>query len=146
MHTDSTKLNRKILTLRTNIDREVKIQKSHITKKDLLLDYSKLTFDGKKQSYSKAMGAMQNELTKAAKGLCTLNRIKWAQVPTTNNWYDKLRMNVSASCSPNALIKLTNRLKENSTIYNIESFRATKDRRKALLNINIQIVAFRTNK
>jgi len=143
---DTNKLHREILSLQTNIARETDIAKHHYTKKSLLLDYSKLTFDGKKQSYSKAMGAMQNQLASSAKGLCDVKRIKWAQVPSRDGWYDKLRMNVSLSCTPNNLIKLTNSLKKKPTIYNVENFRVSRDRRKPLLNIAIQLVAFRRHK
>ena len=143
MKKDTTKLHREVLSLQTNIAREINIAKQHYTKESLLLDYSKLTFDGKKYSYSQAMGEMQNQLSSSADGLCNVKRMKWAQVPSRDGWYDKLRMNVSLSCTPNNLIKLTNALKAKPTIYNVENFRVTRDRNKALLNITIQLVAFR---
>ena len=143
---DTAKLHRKILNLETNIAREIDIAKQHHTKESLLLDYSKLTFDGKKYSYSQAMGEMQNQLASSAKDLCDVKQMKWAQVPSRDVWYDKLRMNVSLSCSPNNLIKLTNSLKNKPTIYNVENFRVTQDTRKSLLNITIQLVAFRRHK
>jgi len=143
---DTSKLHREILSLQTNIAREADIEKHHYTKDSLLLDYSKLTFDGKKLSYSQAMGKMQNQLASSAKGICDVKRIKWAQVPSQDGWYDKLRMNVSLSCSPNNLIKFTNSLKKKPTIYNVENFRVTRDRLKPLLDINVQLVAFRRHK
>jgi len=140
---DSQKLHREILSLQTNIAREIDIEKQHYTEQNLSLDYSQLMFDGKKYSYSQAMGAMQNELTASAKGLCSVKQMKWAQVPSHDGWYDKLRMNVSISCTPNNFMKFSNAMKKNSILFKIETFRATRDRNEPSLNLNIQVVAFR---
>ena len=143
---DIPKLHREVANLETNIKREAQIQKDKHTKETLALDYDKFVFSSKKYSYSKAMGEMQNQITEAAKDTCTINSVKWAQVPSTKEWYDKLRMNVSISCKPNDLFVFTNALKENPYLYSVENFRVTKDRNKARLNITMQLVAFRTNK
>lgn len=143
---DVQKLHRQVSTLKTNIAREEQIQKDKHTKESLLVDYDKVVFNAKSYSYSKAMGEMQNQITDAAKDVCTIDLVKWAQVPSTKEWYDKLRMNVSVSCKAKELYTFTNRLKEKSTIYKIENFRITKNRREELLNINLQLVGFRTLK
>lgn len=143
---DVSKLHRQIANLKTNIEREVEVQKENHTKESLLIDYSEVTFDGKKHNYSQAMGEMQNQINEAAKDVCTINTLKWAQVPSTEEWYDKLRMNLSLSCKPKDLFIFADRLKEKPTIFTVENFRVTKDKRKTLLNINLQLVAFRTVK
>ncbi len=142
---DVQKLYREVSSLKTNIDREVKISKENFTKESLALDLKKVTFDAKEYSYSQAMGEMQNQINEALKESCSVKHIKWAQVPNTKEWYDKLRMNISLQCKPKELFIATNRLKSNKILYSVENFRASKDRRKEILNINFQLVAFRTN-
>lgn len=140
---DTQKLYREIANLKVNIEREKDLQKTKNTKESLLIDYDKITFDGKKYNYSQAMGAMQNQINSAAKDICNIKRIKWAQVATSKGWYDKLRMNIALSCKPKELFMFTNRLKSNKVLYSVENFRVSKDRRKEILNIAIQLVAFR---
>jgi len=143
---DISKLHRQIATLKTNIKREIQIQKDDHTKESLFINYNNVTFNGNKYSYSKAMGAMQNQINEAAKDVCTVNRITWAQVPTKKEWYDRLKMNLSIFCKPKDLLTFTNRLKDKKTIYRIENFRVTKDIKKAILRLNIQLVAYRVHK
>lgn len=143
---DASKLHREVLSLETNIAREKAMAESNYTKETLLISHKDIILDGKKFSYSQAMGEMQNQITESAKGNCTLGQIKWAQVPNTKEWYDKLRMNISLSCSPNDFMHFTNALKQRPTLYNVENFRATKDRNNPVLNINLQLVAYRTHK
>ncbi len=142
---DMKKLHREITSLTANISREVELGEQNHTSVSLLLDYDKITFSAKEYSYSKAMGEMQNHISDAAKDLCEVKSIKWAQVPTTKEWYDKLRMNIRLTCKPNELFEVTNRLKDRHIIYNIENFKAFKDTRKEYLNISLQLVGFRTN-
>lgn len=146
MKIDISKLYSKIRTLKSNIDREIEVHKGKYTKESLKVDYENVAFDGKKYSYSKAMGAMQNIINESAKDVCDVKRIKWAQVPTTKAWYDKLRMNVSISCTPKNMRIFTNKLAKADTIFVIENIRITKDRNKDTLNSNIQLVSFRTHK
>lgn len=146
MKKDTSKLHREIATLKANIKREQKIQDDNLTKKSLQVEYEKIAFNGKKYTYSKAMGRMQNQINKAAKGSCTVKRIKWAQVANTKGWYDKLRMNLSLSCSVKNLFIFTNKLKKLNEIYVIENTRITRDTKRSLLNINMQLAAFRTHK
>ena len=142
---DISKLHREEANLEKNIKREIQIQKAKHTKESLLIKQEQIAFNAKKYSYSKAMGEMQNQINESAKDNCTVKRIKWAQVPTTKEWYSKLRMNLSLSCKPKELFIFTNNLKNKATLYNIENLRISKDRRKTLLNINMQLVAFRIN-
>jgi len=146
MKKDSSKFYREIATLKANIKREKQIQDDNQTKEYLRVNYNRIAFDGKKYSYSKAMGEMQNQINKAAKDTCDVTRIKWAQVANTKKWYDKLRMNVLISCSVKSLFLFTNRLKKSGMIYVTENMRVTRDTKKSLLNINMQLVAFRVHK
>ena len=147
---DTQKQHRQIATLKSNIHREEEILKSNYKPKDLLVDYDKIAIDGDKYTYSQAMGKVQNQITKASKDICSVKSIRWAQSPTTKEWYDKLRMDVFLKCSPKNLHLLTNRLKDKSIIYNIDSFKAYrgkgKDIKKELLGVKVQIVAYRTHK
>lgn len=143
---DVSKLYTKIAGLQASIKREVEVRKEHYTKESLLLNYDKVAFNGKNFSYSQAMGAMQNKISTAAKDLCDVKSIKWAQVPTSKEWYDKLRLNVSLSCTPKNLFLLTNKLGAEDTIFVVENARFTRDRNSPKLNINMQLVSFRTHK
>lgn len=140
---DLVKLNSKIENLETNIARELEVKKKDYKKELLEVDYDKLFFNAKNHSYSKAMGEMQNYINNAAKGNCDVTSLKWAQVPSTTKWYDKLRINGRFNCKPDDLIAMTNKLKEKGLVFNMENFMAVKDRRKPYLIVSIQFVGYR---
>jgi len=142
---DIKKRHRETINHKTNINREIAIREHNYSKEDLLLDYSKITFNAKDFSYSKAMGEMQNHIYDAAKNVCKIQSVKWAQVPNTKLWYDKLRMNIRLTCKPEKLFEFTNRLKDKEIIYNVENFRAVNVKKKSHLFIMVQLVGFRTH-
>ncbi len=140
---NTKKLRTQNQTLKTNTAREIEIQNKSHTKKSLALTYGKILFDGKKYSYSKAMGEMQNHIYAAAKGGCEVRSVKWAQVPNTKLWYDKLRMNTRLNCTPKQLLSFTNRLKNKKVIYLAENFTAQRYRKKPYLDVRLQLIGFR---
>lgn len=141
---DTSKLHRQIGALQANIMREEEIEKSSHTEESLLINYDEIVFSAKKYSYSKAMGEVQNQIADSAKNICKIKKINWAQVPSTKEWYDVLKMNISLSCTPKNLFILTNRLKDKDILYVVENFRIQKDRKESVLGISLQLVAFRT--
>ena len=147
---DIPKLHRQVATLKANIQREEEITKAKHTESDLLVDYDKITLSGKKYTYSKAMGEMQNQITDSSKDTCTIKSIKWAQSPTSKEWFDKLRMDVFLNCTPRNLFILTNKLKDKNTIYTFESFKVYKaknrDKKIQMLGVQVQLVGYRTHK
>lgn len=142
---DMQKLHRQEISLKTNIARERDVQDHNYTKESLLLNYDNITFSAKKYAYSKAMGIMQNHIYAAAKGGCSVTSVKWAQVPNTKDWYDKLKMDIRLTCKPDQLLEFTNKLKMRELIYVVENFRVSKDRKKPLLHITAQLIGFRTH-
>lgn len=142
---DIKKLHREITALESSIERELTIQTKKYKQEDFLLNYDKVTFSAKEYSYSKAMGEMQNQIYEAAMSGCTVQNIQWAQVPISEAWYDKLKMNIRLKCTPNELLKFTNSLKSRETIYRVESFVARKLQRDSSLSITAQLVGFRAH-
>jgi len=125
------------------INRELKIQDGNYTSEKLSLDNVNIMFNGKDYTYSSAMGEMQNHINKAAKGICNIKSIKWAQVPNSEKWYDRLKMDVRLTCMPNEFLKFTNNVKNDNLLYIIDNFRGSKDTKKSYLNISFQLIGFR---
>jgi len=110
---------------------------------NISINYSDMMYDGRKYTYSQAMGKFQEDITTATKDLCSIERIVWAQVSTKEAWYEKLRMNVVLACTPQALHEAASNLKLNGKLYYAENFLALKLQRKSSLKVKIQLVAFR---
>jgi len=140
---DTQKLYRTKSSLEMKINKELALQQQHISKDDLLLDLDSLMFDSKTHSYSQAMGEMQKEIKLSAKDGCRVKKVRWAQVATNEDWYEKLRINVSLECQPNDIFKFNNNLKKSKKLYVIENFKISKDRRKEMLHFNMYVVGFR---
>ena len=143
---DSEKLYRTIENLKMKIAQEKEIQKRKIQKEELQVGADKLVFDGTKLSYSEAMGKLQDIITKSTQKSCTLTKIQWAQTPSTNLWYDRLRMNVSLQCTPKDLFSFINRLKENNKLFVINNLRVLRMRNKEKLYVKMQVMAYRKNR
>ena len=128
---DQKKLAQKAVMLTQRIHHERYIKEVY-SNKTLLQElqksspYSELMFDGRTQSYSQAMGAFQNLITEADKENCKVSSLKWSQSEKSELWYDKLRMNFRAECSPKDFITYTNRLRNSHKLITIESFSALK--------------------
>ena len=88
------------------------------------------------------MGIMQNDINSANKDLCKVKNIKWAPVPTSQRWYDKLQMNVNLSCSPKAFFQAINRLNRKK-LYIVKNLHIYKSDIKKNLNITMKLIAFR---
>ncbi len=140
---DTNKLHREINSIKSKIKQEESLtrNKNMILTHEVNLD--NLVFLAKKYSYSKAMGKMQEEITDSITDLCTVGKIKWSQTSASTQWYEALRMNVSVSCKPNSFHQFINNLRKTKKLYKIENFRITKNNRKELLSIHMQLIGYR---
>jgi Tfp pilus assembly protein PilO len=143
---DDDKLLRKIALIKQKISQEKEISKRDIKKKDLLIKLDNLMFDGNKYTYSEAMGEMQNILTKGIKTSCKFDRVKWAQVASSDKWYDILRMNVYFRCEASKINKAINAIKKSKKLFYIESLNITPRRKGDILSVSMQVVAYRKRK
>jgi len=144
-HPNIQKLKNEITVLSARIHQESelsKIKKENFSK-NLQIHYDSLLFSGKQYSYSQAMGLMQNAINQNAKGNCTVKNITWAQSTETKDWYDRLRMNTSLACNAEDFSYFLNKLKNSKKLYQIENIKMSKDRNRQILNIYMQIVAYR---
>jgi len=137
------KLQHQIVVLKQKIEKEKKLNEQKIDLKDLSLPYKNFFFDAKKYTYSQAMGKLQERITKSAKDICTINHIKWAQVPIHSQWYDILKMNLSLTTKPKAMFMFINHLRAYPELFVIKYLRITSDQKKEVLKVTLQIVAYR---
>lgn len=139
------KMYSKINLLENRIFQE-KILYKNISQEDLNIsvNYKNMMYNGQKYTYSQAMGKFQEDITKATKGFCKVEKILWAQVSTTETWYEKLRINLFLNCSPDALHQTANNLKSQGKLYYSENFLALKLQKKNTLKVKVQLVAFRS--
>ena len=77
---DREKLFKRRELLEYKIKKEKHLGGAKPTADKLQLPTKELFYDGKRFNYSQAMGDFQERITKAAKDLCTIKRLKWAQV------------------------------------------------------------------
>jgi hypothetical protein len=140
---DRDKLNQQITLLEKKIKKQEKLNTQHINIKDLNVSHSRLFFSGKQYNYSQSMGLMQKIITKSAKNNCSVSRIKWSQVPQTQEWYESLKMNVTLECSPDGVYQFVNTLREEKTLFVTKNFRVNKLKKKNKLLLRFQLIAFR---
>jgi len=141
---DTIKKYESIAALKDRIAQEKSINKSNKNnmRAKLKVNFDTLMFQGKRFSYSQAMGNLQNQITKSAKDICHIKNIKWAQSAQNKLWYDILRINVVLECTPDHLLQFKNNLKAHKKLYKIENFRAIKNRHQKL-TLYFQVVAYR---
>jgi hypothetical protein len=140
---DRDKLHKQIELLSYKIDKENKLNQKKLDTKQLQLPLDTLFYDGKKFNYSQAMGDFQESISNAAKDVCILKYIKWAQVPLSTNWYDHLKINTSLECTPKDMFLFINKLRKNEKLYNIKNFTIYRMPSKPMLQINMQLIAYR---
>jgi hypothetical protein len=144
LRVDTHKKYAQITALKDRITQEKNLntKKAKDIQKNLKISFSSLMFQGKRYSYSQAMGVLQNQITKSAKDIAVVKRIKWSQTVKTKLWYDKLRIAVYLQCTPGNFVKFMDKLKSNRKLYKIENFRGYKDRKNRVF-LSFQIVAYR---
>lgn len=143
---DSGKLLQEVKVLESRILQEKEIiankeDYSHKIEKFIFNDY----FFSEKVNYSKSMAKLQDIIVVASNDLCSVKRIKWSSTEINTNWYSKLAMDVSLECTSNNFDKFIINLKKVKKFYKIENLLVSKNRKKNILNINFQILAFRKN-
>lgn len=142
---DTDKLYRQINSLENKIKKEEDL----ITNRSKYADITKGIkledefFEGKKLTYSKAMGELQNSINDSAKTFCKVKKIKWAQISRSENWYEYLRMDVSIECKADEFMKFVNELRERKKLIKINALKIQKDKKEDILNITFQITGFR---
>ena len=137
------KLHQKIVLLTDKIAKERRLEQAKPTKEELKLPSQTLFYNGKTLNYSQAMGALQEEVKKAVEGQCETKHLKWAQVPVSKAWYDRLTMDVVLECTPTNLFRVINRLRETGKLYKIENLTLYKMRKKPLLQLQMQFIGYR---
>jgi hypothetical protein len=105
--------------------------------------YKKLMYDGKLLNYSQAMGAFQKRISKALKNTCTSKNIQWSHTSKTDRWYERLAINAKFECRPSHFMTFIKTLRDDNQIVNIETFKAYRDRRRAIVIFNLTLVAYR---
>ena len=140
---DRKKLHNEIVLLQKKIQKEQKLNTKNIKLESLKIKEKELFFS-KNLSYSQAMGKMQKMIKKSAKNSgCKVLHLKWAQIPASSSWYERLKMNLSLECKPKASFVFINDLRGNHKLFYIETFKIFKKRKKDFLQINMQIVGYR---
>jgi len=137
------RLNREKELLERKIAKEHKLNAQHIDSKKLILPYKKYFFDEKKYNYSQAMGKFQEIITKSAQKQCKITSLKWAPVPTSQDWYDRLKINLSLECKPKNMFLFINKLRENPELFYVQNLKLFHQRNKTELRVNMQLVAYR---
>jgi len=143
---DIRHLAKKIDNLKSNIKREEKIKDENLSKNAFSLNYENLFFNGKKESYSQAMGHMQKEVADALNGVCRIENIKWAEAPISYEWYDELAMNISLTCSPKNFLIAVNRFNKTKKLYKVKSITMRRNITKQKNIIFLKLLAFRLSK
>lgn len=141
---DRDKLHRTKTLLEANIAKERRLNRKRIDPKRLRNPYADAFFDGKRHSYSQAMGALQNMVGESAKGLCEVKRIRWAQVPASGQWYDRLKLQLSLECHPDNVFAFVDALHRSGKLLYTEHFRVTRVKGKNALSLVMDLVAFRS--
>jgi len=143
---DTSKLYQQVLMLQDKITTQQALFAAQTDPKNLGVTLQKYFFDGATQSYSQAMGAMQEQITQSAKDICQEPNINWAQAPQESAKFEKLRINVALRCDATMFNKFITNLKAKEKIYTIENLKISKDGRKNHLVISMQIVGYRINR
>ena len=144
---DTTKLYHQALMLQDKITTQQTLFATQAdSTQNLGVTLQKYFYDGAKQSYSQAMGAMQEHITQSAKDICQEPNINWAQAPQESAKFEKLRINFALRCDATMLSKFIANLKAKEKIYTIENLKISKDRRKNHLVVSMQIIGYRINR
>lgn len=143
---DTTKLYQQVLMLQGNIktQKELSSQEINLAKKKEK-ELKNYFYDGKKYSYSQAMGAMQENITSSAKGVCQEPNIHWSQSPQKGAQLEKLRMDVSLRCDADMFNTFIANLKSKKKIYVLENLKISPNKRKNNLSISMQLAGYRIN-
>jgi hypothetical protein len=133
--------------LKAKIERERTLNSSSVgaTDRQLKVPWQELFYDGKKLNYSQAMGQLQKRIQAAAKGVCKVVSLTWAQVPGKAAEYDRLKMNLALECSPPDFFTFVNRLRGGGKgkLILLRNLRIAPLAREKSLRVNTQIIAFR---
>ncbi|UCN00593.1 hypothetical protein LCX93_01370 [Sulfurimonas sp. SWIR-19] len=140
---DRKKLNNTIILLETKIAKNERLNHQKISKEQLLVKEKKLFFTNKK-NYSQSMGEMQEMLQDAAKGLCTVKRMQWSQVPAGTSWYERMKISLSIVCSPKDIFTFVDRLQKREKLFILEDSKIVVPKKaKQKLQFSTNVVAFR---
>ena len=147
---DIVKIEKQIVTIEKRTLKEEILSKEKEKYKDInsTKDYTYLFYDGKKLSYSEAMGAFQQDIQSSAKGAsCTIVNTRWLDMPMNKErWYDLLSLKISLSCTPVQFMKFQNQSRKKSKLFVFNQLNFYKDRRKNLLRISVTATAYRSKK
>ncbi|MCD6258012.1 MAG: hypothetical protein J7J31_00255 [Helicobacteraceae bacterium] len=147
MSQDTTKLYHQVLMLEDKIETQKTLSSTQTdSAQDLGAKLHSYFYDGAKQSYSQAMGAMQEQITQSAKDICEEPSINWAQSPQESAEFEKLRINFALRCDASMFNKFIANLKAKDKIYMIENLKISKDERKNHLLVSMQILGYRINR
>ena len=147
---DVTKIEKQIVAIEQRIVKEERLTKEKDKYKDInsTKDYKHLFYNGKKLSYSEAMGAFQQDIQASAKeAKCTILNTRWLDMPMNNDrWYELLSLKISLSCTPVQFIDFQNHSRKKSKLFVFNQLNLYKDRRKNLLRISVTATAYRSKK
>jgi len=147
---DIVRIEKQIVTIEKRTVKEKILSKEKEKYKDInsTKDYSYLFYDGKKLSYSEAMGAFQQDIQSSAKEAnCTIVNTRWLDMPMNKErWYDLLSLKISLSCTPVQFMKFQNDSRKKSKLFVFNQLNFSKERRKALLRISLTATAYRSKK
>lgn len=144
---DTNKLEITIESLNKRIIKEERLfsKKEYIKDINGSKDYSIYFFDGKKYSYSEAMGEFQKSIEKAAKGLCSIVNIQWKEMPVASETnYDILGLRLNLECTAKNFILFHQNNRKNSKLLYFNQLRMSKMNRKNLLTIRTEVSAYRS--
>ncbi len=139
---DRERLGREIALLQAKIEREKKLNASHIPPERLRLPWLDFFYDGTRFNYSQAMGDLQKTIQSVA-GSCKIERLTWAQVPAKAERYDRLRMNFYLRCTPAEFFAFTDRLRMRGRLIRYDGLRIVPTRKRRDLQIAGRIIAYR---
>ena len=139
------KYDQEIKLLEQKIVREEKLNDQHIDPKELTLPYKHYFFDATKYNYSQAMGKFQEIITNSVQKNCKVSYLKWAPVPSSTTWYDRLTMNLSLECIPKDMFAFINRLRKNRELFYVQYLKISPNKRIQKLRVTMQLVAYRNH-
>lgn len=147
---DISKVEKQIATIENRITKEEKLfkEKAHYTEINSTKDYTYLFYDGKKLSYSEAMGMFQQDIQSSSKEAnCSISNIQWQEMPLNKDrWYDVLSLRLSLTCTPQNFILFQRYSRKKSKFFIFNQIHLSKQRRKNLLRISMMVNAYRSKK
>lgn len=106
-------------------------------------EYKTYMYDAKQTNYSQAMGKFQKHITAALKGQCTSKNIQWSHSAKTDLWYERLAISTKLECRPSDFLIFIKKLRDTDKLITIERFKAYRDRRRAIVHFDLNLVAYR---